>query len=82
MSTITNIILNMEPKQIHQAKLSYAELVHIAYPSDPPTSHSDILYTVTVSYEDGGGERSMSQSSNPVEVKEGMVCNVRKTGRS
>lgn len=82
MSAVTNIILNMDPVAVHQAKLSYAQLVHLAYPGDPPAEHSDIRYTVTVSYEDGSGEQSLSLSSHPVDVKEGMVCNVRKTGRS
>lgn len=82
MSAVTNIILNMEPVAVHQAKLSYAQLVHLAYPGDPPAEHSDIRYTVTVSYGDGTGEQSLSLSSHPVDVKEGLVCNVRKTGRS
>lgn len=82
MSQATNIILNMEAKVVHQAKLPYAQLVHLAYPEDPPADQSDIRYTVTVAYADGSGEFSLTKTSKPVDVKEGMVCNVRKTGRS
>lgn len=80
--TAHHIIVNMEAKEVHQAKVSYANLVHIAYPADPPAEDSDIIYTVTVSYVDGSGNHTLTKGSHAVQVKEGMVCNVRKTGRS
>jgi Multiubiquitin len=78
----TNVILNMEKVGVPQQKLTYAQLVHLAYPGDPPADDSDIVYTISVTYPDGVGDTSVSRGSQPVNVKEGMVINVRKTGRS
>lgn len=77
----TKIILNMEEIEVRQEKLTYAQLVHLAYPNDPPADTSDIVYTITVSHPDLG-DLSVARGAKPVPVKKGMVCNVRKTGRS
>ncbi|MEB2540113.1 MULTISPECIES: multiubiquitin domain-containing protein [Burkholderia] len=77
----TTIIVNLDQVQVHEAKLTYAQLVHLAYPQDPPADTSDIVYTVTVDYPDGQS-LSLARGEKPVPVKEGMVCHVRKTGRS
>lgn len=78
----TTVILNMEKVDVPQQKLTYAQLVHLTYPGDPPADGSDIVYTISVTYTDGVGDTSVSRGSQPVNVKEGMVINVRKTGRS
>lgn len=77
----TKIILNLEEVTVHQEKLTYAQLVHLAYPQDPPADASEFIYTITVSHPDLG-DLSLARGDKPVPVKEGMVCNVRKTGRS
>lgn len=75
------IILNMEEHKVHPEHITYAQLAHLAYPEDPPAESSDIVYTITVSHPDIG-DRSVARGDKPVPVKEGMVCHVRKTGRS
>ena len=77
----TTIVVNLSSVEVHQEKLTYAQLVHLAYPQDPPAESSDVIYTVTVSYPEGES-LSLARGDNPVQVKEGMVCHVRKTGRS
>lgn len=77
----TEIILNMEKIEVNQEKLTYAQLVHLAYPQDPPADTSENVYTITVSHPDLG-DISVARGAKPVPVKKGMVCNVRKTGRS
>lgn len=81
MSRATKIIVNLEEVEVHQEKLTYAQLVHIAYPNDPPADSSDVIYTVTVSHP-SLGDISLARGDKPVTVKAGMVCHVRKTGRS
>lgn len=75
------IILNMGEVEAHPGHMTYTQLVHLAYPEDPPADSSDIVYTITVSHPEIG-DRSIARGDKPVPVKEGMVCNVRKTGRS
>lgn len=77
----TKIILNLDEIEVHQEKLTYAQLVHLAYPQDPPADTSDFIYTITITYADGES-LSLARGDKPVPVKEGMVCHVRKTGRS
>lgn len=77
--TSTKIKLNLEEIEVNQASLNYQQLVRLAFPADP--EESDIIYTVTVSHPDFG-DRSVARGDKPVPVKEGMVCHVRKTGRS
>lgn len=77
----TKIVLNLEGVEVHQEKLTYAQLVHLAYPQDPPADTSDFIYTITISHADLG-DLSLARGDKPVPVKEGMVCYVRKTGRS
>jgi len=77
----TKIVLNLDEIEVHQEKLTYAQLVHLAYPQDPPADTSDFIYTVTISYPNGES-LSLARGDKPVPVKQGMVCHVRKTGRS
>lgn len=78
---MTKIILNMEEVEVPQEHITYAQLAHLAFPQDPPTDSSEIVYTISVSHPDIG-DQSLARGSKPVSVKEGMVCHVRKTGRS
>lgn len=74
-------ILNLDEVEHHHHELSYAELVFLAYPQDPPADTSDIIYTITIEYMKGE-IISFARGDKPVAIKQGMVCNVRKTGRS
>lgn len=75
------IVINMEPHQVDDETIDYARLAQLAYPQDPPALTSDIVYTVTVSHPKLG-DRSMARDDHPVPLHDGMVCHVRKTGRS
>jgi hypothetical protein len=77
----TKIVLNLVELDVPQERLTYAELVHLAYPQDPPADGSDFIYTITISHPDLG-DLSLARGDKPVPVKAGMVCHVRKTGRS
>jgi hypothetical protein len=76
----TKIILNMDEIEVHQERLTYQQLARLAYPQDPE-DNEDIVYTITVSHQDFG-DVSLARGDKPIKVKEGMVCHVRKTGRS
>lgn len=75
------IVINMTEVTVHEHELSYGRLAHLAYPQDPPADHSDIVYTITVSYPQGPTV-TVVRGGKPVHVQKGMVCNVRKTTRS
>lgn len=77
----TTIVVNLNEVEVHQEKLTYAQLVHLAYPQDPPADTSDFIYTITISYSNGDS-LSLARGDKPVLVTQGMVCHVRKTGRS
>ncbi|MGN6526941.1 MAG: multiubiquitin domain-containing protein [Burkholderiaceae bacterium] len=81
MSVGMTIIVNMTEVIVHEHELSYGQLAHLAYPQDPPADHSDIVYTITVSYHEGPTV-PVVRGGKPVHVQKGMVCNVRKTTRS
>ena len=81
MNHATKIIVNLEEVEVHQDKLTYAQLVHFAYPKDPPAETSDLIYTITISHP-SFGDISLARGDKPITVKSGMVCHVRKTGRS
>lgn len=74
-------ILNLNEIEHHHEELSYAQLVFLAYPQDPPADTSDNIYTITIEYENGE-TISFARGDKPVPIKQRMVCNVRKTGRS
>lgn len=75
------IVLNMEEHHLQEDSVDYARLANLAYPQDPPALNSDIVYTITVSHPQIG-DRSLARDDRPIELHEGMVCHVRKTGRS
>jgi hypothetical protein len=77
----TKIVLNLVEVEVHQEKLTYSQLVHLAYPNDASADTSDFIYTITISHPELG-DLSLARGDKPVAAKEGMVCHVRKTGRS
>jgi hypothetical protein len=77
----TTIVVNLDEVEVKSSHLNYAQLVKLAFPDDPPADDSDIVYTITIS-SPSLGDISLARGDKPVKVEEGMVCNVRKTGRS
>jgi len=73
-----NIIVNGRPREVTDHKLTYLQVVQLAYPGEVPTEL--IVFTLTYSHPHGrDGSLTDGQS---VVVKDGMIFNVRKTDRS
>ena len=73
-----NIIVNGRPRVVTEHKLSYAEVVRLAFPDVP--QDGNILYTV--SYANPHGHDGTLAEGQEVEVKDGMSFSVGKTNRS
>lgn len=73
-----SIIVNGRPREVTDHKLSYLQVVQLAYPGEVPTEQ--IVFTVTYSHPHGR-DGSMTAGDSVV-VKDGMIFNVRKTDRS
>lgn len=61
--------------------ITYAQVVTLEFPDYP--QHPEITYSVT--YKNGHGNKpagTLSQGSQPVKVKDGMIFNVSRTGQS
>jgi len=76
---VRTVIVNGRPRQIRDDYLSYLEAVQLAYPGEVPSD--TVVFTVTYSYRTGGGG-SLVAGQAPVDVKDGMILNVRKTDQS
>lgn len=72
------VIVNGRKKEVSQHKLTYLEVVQLAFPGEVPTSGT--VYTVTFSTPHGK-EGSMVEGQEET-VKEGMIFNVSKTNQS
>jgi len=77
--TVT-IIVDGTPHEVEKDKLSYAEVVTIAYPDYP--QHPEITYSVTYKKGPNSNHEGTLAQGGFVMVKEGMVFNVSRTGQS
>lgn len=75
---IYSIIVNGRKREVHEHKLSYEEVVKLAYPDDQPDAN--VVYTVA--YANPHGKDGTLVSGQDVTVKNGMSFNVTKTNRS
>lgn len=73
-----HIVVNGRPREVTQHRLSYADVVRLAFPDG--AQDANILYTV--SYANPHGHDGTLAEGQEVEVKEGMSFNVGKTNRS
>jgi hypothetical protein len=73
-----NIVVNGRPRVVTEHRLSYADVVRLAFPEGP--FDGSILYTV--SYANPHGHDGTLAEGQDVEVKDGMSFNVGKTNRS
>jgi hypothetical protein len=73
-----SIIVNGRPREVTEHKLTYLQVVQLAYPGEVPTE--TIVFTVTFS-NPHGRDGSLTEEQDVV-VKDGMIFNVRKTDRS
>lgn len=77
-NTVTDIVVNGRPRQVTGHKISYRQVVQLAFPDDQPTDG----ITYTVAYANPHGKDGTLTDGEETNVKEGMVFNVRKTNRS
>lgn len=78
----TTIIVNGQEKTTTEKELTFEQVVSIAYDANPPTGPN---WEFTVTYRRGHGEKpegTLVAGGEPVEVKEGMIVNVRATDKS
>lgn len=72
------IIVNGRPREVSQHKLTYLEVVQLAYPGEVPTP--TVVFTVT--YSNPHGKDGTLVAGEDVVIKEGTIFNVRKTDQS
>lgn len=72
------IIVNGRRREVSQHKLTYLEVVQLAFPGEMPTE--TIVFTVT--YSNPHGKDGTLVAGEEVVVKDGMIFNVRKTDQS
>lgn len=73
-----SIVVNGRPREVRDHKLTYLQVVQLAYPGEVPTE--TIVFTVTYS-NPHGHDGSLTEGQDVV-IKEGTIFNVRKTDRS
>lgn len=73
-----SIIVNGRPREVTEHKLSYLQVVHLAFPGEQPSE--TVVYTVT--YSNPHGKDGSLVEGQHVTIKDGMIFNVRKTDRS
>ncbi|HEY9100341.1 MAG TPA: multiubiquitin domain-containing protein [Thiobacillus sp.] len=73
-----SIIVNGRPREVPKHKLTYQEVVRLAFPDDQP--NQDMLYTVA--YANPHGKDGTLVDGQDVTIKNGMSFNVSKTSRS
>ncbi len=72
------IIVNGRPREVTDHKLTYQQVVRLAFPDDQP----DPNMVYTVAYANPHGKDGTLVDGEDVIVKEGMIFNVTKTNRS
>lgn len=75
---LIHIVINGRHREVAEPKLTYEELVKLAFPEDQP--NPDLVYTVA--YVDPHGHDGTLVAGQEIHIKEGMCFNVTKTNRS
>jgi hypothetical protein len=73
-----SIIVNGRPREVTEHKLTYLQVVQLAFPGEQPSAN--VVYTVTFS--DPHGKEGSLVDGQDVVIKDGMIFNVRKTDQS
>ena len=76
---ITMIIVNGREREFTGHKISYEQLVALAYPGESPGGDNSVY---TISYANPHGKDGSLVAGQETQVHEGMVFNVTKTNRS
>ena len=77
--TVT-IIVDGTPHTVDKDKITYAEVVTLAYPDYP--QHPEVTYSVTYKKGPHSNHEGVLAPGGSVEVKEGMAFRVVRTGQS
>lgn len=75
---VYSIIVNGRPREVIDHKLTYLQVVQLAYPGEQPSE--GVVFTVT--YSNPHGKEGSMVAGDEVVIKDGMVFNVKKTDRS
>jgi hypothetical protein len=73
-----SIIVNGRPRVIHEHKLTYIQVIQLAYPGEQPSER--VVFTVT--YSNPHGKDGSMVEGDVVVIKDGEIFNVRKTDQS
>ncbi len=73
-----SIIVNGRPREVAEHKLTYLQVVQLAYPGEMPTDR--VVFTVT--YSNPHGKDGSMVDGDTVVVKDKEIFNVRKTDKS
>ena len=73
-----SIIVNGRPREVTDHKLSYWEVIRLAFPGAQPAPN--VVYTVT--YSNPHGRDGSLVDGEEVTIKDGFIFNVRKTDQS
>jgi Multiubiquitin len=79
MKTVT-IVIDGTPHEVAKDTMTYAEIVTLAYPDYP--SNPQITYSVTYKRGHGNKPEGTLSLGGSVNVKDGMIFNVSRTGQS
>jgi hypothetical protein len=74
------IVINGRPKQVTAKKLTYAEVVLLAFPV--PQTGENVKYTVTFSKGESHQREGILIAGDILHIKEGMIINVTLTDKS
>lgn len=74
---VFHIIVNLEPKEVRQEKMTFDEVCRLAFPQGP--FGENIRYTITYTHR---GEDHPMLKGDSVELKNGMIFHVGNTDRS
>jgi hypothetical protein len=72
--------VNGQPKTVTERRLSFSELVSLAF--DDPPSGPNIVFTITYRRGRGNKPEGILATGEEVKVKEGMIFNVTATDKS
>ena len=75
---IYDVVVNGRPKQVSDHKLTYLQIVQLAYPDEIPSDQ--VVFTVT--YSNPHGKDGSATEGDKVVIKDGIIFNVRKTDKS
>lgn len=73
-----DIVVNGRPKTVSDHKLTYLQVVQLAYPGEEPTEQ----IAFTVNYSNPKGKDGSLVAGKEVVIKDGIIFNVRKTDKS